>query len=123
HRGGTFMNPWPIVFASLMRFRYTALAFIFLILAGTALSVAITSQERALRSGSANAAEKFDLVVSPVGSRTDALLTSVYLQPGSSRLLSPEITASLLNDEQASFVSPLAFGDSHRGYPIIGVVD
>ncbi|WP_332717957.1 ABC transporter permease [Pelagibacterium mangrovi] len=115
------MNPWPIVFASLLRFRYTALAFIFLILAGTALSVAITSQERALRSGSANAAEKFDLVVSPVGSRTDALLTSVYLQPGSSRLLSPEVTANLLNDEQASFVSPLAFGDSHRGYPIIGV--
>src|SRR5690606_15366335 len=46
---------------------------------------------------------------------------SVYLQPGSSRLLSPEVTANLLNDEQASFVSPLAFGDSHRGYPIIGV--
>lgn len=114
------MNPWPIIFASLWRFRYTVLAFVFLILAGTALSVAITMQERALKTGSASAAEKFDVVVGPVGSRTDALLTSVYLQPGSSRLLTPERTAELLNDERAQFVSPLAFGDSFRGHPIIG---
>lgn len=116
------MNPWPIIFASLWRFRYTVIAFVFLILAGTALSVAITMQERALRTGSAGAAEKFDVVVGPVGSRTDALLTSVYLQPGSARLLSPEQTAAVLNDERADFVSPLAFGDSFRGYPIVGVV-
>jgi len=115
------MNPWPIIFASLWRFRFTVLAFVFLIVAGTALSVAITMQERALKTGSASAAEKFDVVVGPVGSRTDALLTSVYLQPGSSRLLSPERTAELLNDERAEFVSPLAFGDSVRGQPIVGV--
>lgn len=117
------MNPWPIIAASLLRYRYTVLAFIILIVAGTALSVAIISQERALRSGSARAAEKFDVVVAPVGSTTDALLTSVYLQPGSSRLLSPEMTAQVLNDERAEFASPMAFGDSFRGYPIVGVTD
>lgn len=117
------MNPWPIIAASLLRYRYTVLAFIILIIAGTALSVAIISQERALRSGSARAAEKFDVVVAPVGSTTDALLTSVYLQPGSSRLLTPEMTARVLNDERAAFASPMAFGDSFRGYPIVGVTD
>jgi len=115
------MNPWPIIAASLLRYRYTVLAFTILIIAGTALSVAIISQERALRSGSAKAAEKFDVVVAPVGSTTDALMTSVYLQPGSSRLLSPEMTAQVLSDERADFASPMAFGDSFHGYPIVGV--
>jgi putative ABC transport system permease protein len=114
------MNPWPIIGAALLRYRWTVLAFVVLILAGTALSVAIISQERALKSGSARAAEKFDVVVAPVSSRTDALLTSVYLQPGSSRLLSPAMTARVLSDERATFASPLAFGDSYAGFPIIG---
>ncbi|WP_172122320.1 MULTISPECIES: ABC transporter permease [unclassified Devosia] len=114
------MNPWPIVLAALLRYRMTVLAFIVLIVAGTALSVAIVSQERALKSGSAQAAEKFDVVVAPVSSRTDALLTSVYLQPGSSRLLSPEMTARVLNDERAAFTSPLAFGDSYQRAPLVG---
>ena len=83
--------------------------------------MAIISQERALRTGSARAADRFDLVVAAPGSRTDALLTSVFLQPGSARLLSPEVTAQLLNDPNASFVSPLAFGDSIRGAPVVGV--
>ena len=114
------MNPWPIVLAALIRYRFTVLAFIVLIVAGTALSVAIVSQERALKSGSAQAAEKFDVVVAPVSSRTDALLTSVYLQPGSARLLSPEVTAEVLNDPRAAFTSPLAFGDSFEGAPLVG---
>jgi putative ABC transport system permease protein len=114
------MNPWPIVLAALVRYRYTVLAFIVLIVTGTALSVAIVSQERALKSGSARAAEKFDVVVAPVGSRTDALLTSVYLRPGSSRLLSSTMTAKVLNDERAAFASPLAFGDSHQRAPVVG---
>lgn len=103
------------------QYRFSALAFILLIAAGTSLSVAIISQERALRTGSARAADRFDLVVAAPGSRTDALLTSVFLQPGSARLLSPEVTARLLNDPNASFVSPLAFGDSIRGAPVVGV--
>lgn len=89
---------------------------------GVAVSVAVISQERALREGSARAAEKFDVIVAPQGSRTDALLTGVYLQPGSARLLSSEATALILNDDQAAFASPLAFGDNYRGHPVVGAV-
>jgi putative ABC transport system permease protein len=115
------MNPLLIIWASLRQYRFSALAFVLLIAAGTSLSVAIISQERALRTGSTRAADRFDLVVAAPGSRTDALLTSVFLQPGSARLLSPEVTARLLNDPNAAFVSPLAFGDSIRGAPVVGV--
>ena len=116
------MNPWPGIRAALTRYRFSALAFVLLVAAGVTLSVAIVSQERALRSGSALAADRFDMIVAPPGSRTDALMTGVFLRPGSSQLLSPTLTAALLNDSRANFVSPLAFGDSHRGAPVVGVI-
>jgi len=115
------MNPWPVIRAALKRYRYSALAFVLLVAAGVSLAVAIVSQERALRSGSAKAADRFDLIVAAPGSRTDALLTAVFLRPGGSQLLSPELSAKLLNETRAAFVSPLAFGDSHRGAPVVGV--
>lgn len=116
------MNPWPVIGAALRRYRFTALVFVLLVAAGVALSVAILSQERALRTGSARAADRFDLVVAAPGSQTDALLTAVYLQPGAVRLLASEITAALLNDDRPAFASPLAFGDSLRGSPIVGAI-
>ena len=115
------MNPWPLIHAALLRYRTSAAAFVLLVAAGVALSVAIVSQERALRTGSARAADRFDLIVAPPGSRTDSLLAAVFLRPGSSQLLGPAFSASLLNDTRATFVSPLAFGDSHRGLPVVGV--
>ena len=114
------MNPWPVIRACLRRYHWTAAAFVLLVAAGVSLAVALVSQERALRIGSARAADRFDLIVAAPGSQTDTLLTSVFLRPGAPRLLSPEVTARLLNDRQAGFVAPLAFGDSHRGAPIVG---
>lgn len=116
------MNPWPLIRAALARYRYSAMAFVLLVAAGVTLAVAILSQERALRNGSTRAADRFTLLVAPPGSRTDALFTGVFLRPGSSQLLSPTLTASLLNDKRAAFVSPLAFGDSHRGAPVVGAI-
>ncbi|WP_225766491.1 FtsX-like permease family protein [Inquilinus sp. Marseille-Q2685] len=116
------MNPGPVIRAALRRYRVTALVFVLLVAVGVALSVAILSQERALRTGSARAADRFDLVVAAPGSQTDALLTAVYLQPGAVRLLAPEVTAALLNDDRPAFASPLAFGDSLRGSPVVGAI-
>ena len=116
------MNPWPVIAACLRRYRWTAAAFTLLVAAGVSLAVALISQERALRAGSARAADRFDLIVAAPGSQTDALLTSVFLRPGAPRLLSPEVTARLLNDPRAAFVAPLAFGDSHGGAPIVGTI-
>jgi len=116
------MNPWPVIAACLRRYRWTAAAFALLVAAGVSLAVALISQVRALRAGSARAADRFDLIVAAPGSQTDALLTSVFLRPGAPRLLSPEVTARLLNDPRAAFVAPLAFGDSHGGAPIVGTI-
>ena len=115
------MNPLPLIRAALVRHRFSALAFVFLVAAGVSLSVAVVSQERALKQGSTLAADRFDLIVAPPGSRTDALLSGVFLRPGSSQLLAPALSAALLNDSRAVSVSPLAFGDSVGGAPVVGV--
>ena len=115
------MNPLPLIRAALVRHRFSVLAFVFLVAAGVSLSVAVVSQERALRQGSTLAADRFDLIVAPPGSRIDALLSGVFLRPSSSQLLPPALSAMLLNDSRAVSVSPLAFGDSVGGAPVVGV--
>src|SRR4028119_786401 len=114
------MNPWPIVRAFLIRHRWAALAFVVLVAAGVSLAVALVSQERALRTGSARAADRFDLIVAAPGSQTDTLLNAVFLRPSAPKLLPPAVTARLLNEPSARFVAPLGFGDSHQGAPIVG---
>lgn len=52
---------------------------VILIALATALSISVGLQERALRMGSAKAADRFDLVIGAPGSETQLLLSSVFL--------------------------------------------
>jgi putative ABC transport system permease protein len=114
------MNPFPFVAAIIRKDWWATIAFITLVAIATALGVAMIAQERALRSGSARAADRFDLIVSAPGSQTDVMLKTVFLRSGTVELLSPEVTAKLLTDPRAEFAAPLGFGDNHDGKPIIG---
>lgn len=114
------MNPFPVAFSLLAGKRFTLLAFVILIAFSTALGVAISAQERALRQGSARAADKFDLVIGAPGSQYDLVLASVYLRIAALELVSPETFDAVMNDDRVEWAAPLAFGDSAEGYPIIG---
>jgi putative ABC transport system permease protein len=114
------VNPLPFVAAIIRKDWWATVAFILFIALAAALGVAMTAQEKALRSGSARAADHFDLVVSAPGSQTDVLFKTVFLRPGTVELLPPEITAKLLTDNRAAFAAPLGFGDSHDGDAIAG---
>ncbi|WP_321340142.1 ABC transporter permease [Breoghania sp.] len=116
------MNPLPLVLATLRRNPVTTVTFMALIAAAVALGVAITAQERALKRGSAHAADRFDLVIAAPGSQTDAMLKSVFLRTGTIELLKPEVVARVFSEPRAKIVAPIAFGDSHDGAPIIGSV-
>ena len=85
-------------------------------------AAAITAQERALRQGSARAADRFDLVVAAPGSTTDLLLKVVYLQPGSVELLQGEPLRRLMSESRAEFVAPIGFGNSVAGDPVVGTI-
>jgi putative ABC transport system permease protein len=84
--GDDRMNPFPIVVALFRRNRATVLLFVCLVMLAVALGVAVSAQERALRQGSARAADRFDLIVGAPGSQTELLMNIVYLQPSAVEL-------------------------------------
>ncbi len=114
------MNPFPIVIALFHRNRATVLLFVCLVAVAVALGVAISAQERALRQGSARAADRFDLIVGAPGSQTELLMNIVYLQPSAVELLKPEIVARILAEPKAELVAPIAYGDLVSGFSVVG---
>ncbi len=114
------MNPFPVVFSLLNRNRVTLAFFVVLITFAVGLGIAITTQERAVRQGSARAADKFDLVVGSPGSPFDLVLASVYARPTAMGLVDGETLAQLMAEDGVDFAAPIAFGDSANGFPIMG---
>lgn len=114
------MNPFPFVRAALARNPLTTLVFMALVAITVALGSVISMQERALRQGTARAADRFDLIVAAPGSQTDVLLASVFLRPSAVELIQPADAYRILTDSDAALAAPLAFGDSHRGAQVVG---
>lgn len=108
------------ILADLRRLWVGALVVCLLVALSTALSMTVTLQERALRLGSARAADKFDLVIGTAGSETQLVLSSVFLQPAPLPLLPGSTLATLQADPRVAWAAPVAFGDSFAGYPIVG---
>ena len=92
------MNPWPLVAADLRQNRIGVIAIVLLVALAVALGVAVSAQERALRQGSARAAEKFDLIVGAPGSETQLVLSAVYLQVAAIELLEPAVLDELTGE-------------------------
>lgn len=113
-------RPWPLTRAMLLRFRGANAVFVGLIAAAVAIGAGLTAQERALRQGSAQAAERFDLILGAPGSEVSLVLAAVYLQPDDLPLLSGQVFAEVAADPQVAFAAPIAFGDSVDGAPVVG---
>lgn len=114
------MNPWKIITAEIRHYRLGFCIGALLIGLAVAMGIALTAQERAVRSGSAKAADRFDLIVGSPGSETQLVLTTVYLQPALLNLLPYKFYEQLANDKGVEYVAPLAFGDYIKGMPIVG---
>lgn len=115
------INPLPVVLAELRRSRAGVCAAIGLVAVAVALGVAVTAQERALRQGSARAADPFDLLIGRSGSPTQLVLATVYLRPDAIDLVSGETLARLQGEPGIARIVPLVFGDSYLGQPVVGV--
>jgi putative ABC transport system permease protein len=113
-------NPLPFVLADLRRSRAGVLAVVLLVALAVGLGVAVSAQERALRQGSARAAEAFDLLIGAPGSETQLVLSTVYLQPAAIDLIDGGILADLAADPDVAHAAPLGFGDSWQGHPLVG---
>lgn len=109
-----------LIRAMLWRFRWANLTFVLLIAVAIGMGSALTAQERGIRQGSANAADKFELLVTPPGSEMTMMLAAVYLQPSDVGLVDGPTYQRVATHERVEIAAPLAFGDSYRNSPIVG---
>ena len=92
-----------------------------LIAVATGIGTGIGALERGSRHAAAQAADAFDLIVGAPGGPTQLVLAAVYLQPEAVPLLDPAVTARVLAEPGLRWSSPIGFGDSLRGHPVVGV--
>lgn len=108
------------ILADLRRSWPGALAIALIIGFATALGIVVTLEERALRLGSARAADAFDLVIGAPGSETQLVLSSVFLQPAPLPLMPGRVMAELVADPRVAWAAPVGFGDAYDGRPVVG---
>ncbi|MBB4168826.1 hypothetical protein FHX09_002672 [Rhizobium sp. BK538] len=73
-----------------------------------------------MRLGSARAADRFDLVIGAAGSENQLVLSCVFLQASPLPLMDGQVLTALSADPRVAWAAPIGFGDSFRGYPIVG---
>lgn len=115
-------RPLPLVGALLWRFRWANLMFVLLIAISTGMGIGLIAQERGLRIGTAQAADKFDLVVTAPGSELTMMLAAVYLQPSAVPLLDGATYDRIARTDRVEIAAPIAFGDSYAGAPVVGTI-
>ncbi|MCS0496924.1 ABC transporter permease [Ancylobacter sp. MQZ15Z-1] len=108
------------ILADLRRHWAGVVAVTLIVALATALGVVVTLQERALRLGSARAADAFDLVIGAPGSETQLVLSSVFLQAAPLPLMPGSVLAGLVADPRVAWAAPVGFGDFVEGSPIVG---
>lgn len=113
-------RPWPLVRALLWRFRWANGLFVLLIAISVGTGIGLLAQERGLRNGAAQAADKFELVVTAPGSELTMMLASVFIQPTDVPLLDGALFNEVAEHPQVALAAPLAFGDSYAGDPVVG---
>lgn len=114
------MIPWRLITADWRRLWPGVVVVLVLIALATALSISVSLQERALRMGSAKAADRFDLVIGAPGSETQLVLSSVFLQPSALTLIPAQVLDDVQKNPLVAWAAPVAFGDFYQGMPIVG---
>ncbi len=116
------MNPFPVIVADIRQNKIGISLVVLLIALAVGLGIAISAQERALRLGSNRAADPFDLLLGAPGSKTQLLMSTVYLQAAPIPLIDGRILCELQNNKHVQYAAPIGFGDSYKGYPVVGTV-
>lgn len=110
----------PLIAGLLRKHMAISATFVLLIAASVGISVGLIAQERGLREGTAQAADKFDVIIAAPGSEITAMLAAVYLQPTALPLIDGPTYAEIETHELVDLATPLAFGDSWEGVPVVG---
>ncbi|KMW57439.1 ABC-type antimicrobial peptide transport system, permease component [Candidatus Rhodobacter oscarellae] len=113
-------RPAPLVRAILWRYRWANAMFTLLIAISVGMGLGLIAQERGLRKGMAQAADKFDIVITAPGSELTMMLASVFLRATDTPLLDGPTYNEIANHPRVELAAPLAFGDSVGEAPVVG---
>ncbi|MDR1915302.1 MAG: ABC transporter permease [Synergistaceae bacterium] len=86
----------------------------------TALAVVLFLLTQGLRQGLVRAVEPFDIIVSAKGSPYQLVLNTVFLQDAPVGNILWSDCIDLSDDARVESAVPMGFGDSYRGFPIVG---
>ena len=114
------MNPFLFLRGEFRRSWGGALALALVLAFAGSLSPAVSMMERAIRSGMAESADAFDLLVGARGSAVDLVLGAVYLRPEALSLLPEGMLEEVKSHGGIRWAAPLAFGDRWRDFPLAG---
>lgn len=114
------LSPYAMITTLLKRYKKVNGLIVIILGLCLSVSVAIQATSTAYQYAMAKVANRFELIVTAPGSKVDMMLSTVYLQPVAAPLLSGEIYTALANDDQVAVATPIAYGDSYAGYPIVG---
>lgn len=114
------MNPFLFLRGEFRRSWGGALALALVLAFAGSLSPAVSMMERAIRSGMAESADAFDLLVGARGSAVDLVLGAVYLRPEALSLLPEGTLEEVKSHGGIRWAAPLAFGDRWRDFPLAG---
>lgn len=114
------MNPFLFLRGEFRRSWGGALALALVLAFAGSLSPAVSMMERAVRSGMAQSADAFDLLVGAKGSAVDLVLGAVYLRPEALSLMPGGTLEEVKAHGGVRWAAPLAFGDRWRDCPIAG---
>ena len=109
-----------ITFRHLLSRPYQTFSVVSIVAFSVGLAVALFVLIQGLKLGLIRAVEPFDLIVGAKGSSYQLVLNTVFLQDVPIGNITWEDYAELSNDVRVGFAVPLGFGDSYRGYPVIG---
>ncbi|MDY8109071.1 FtsX-like permease family protein [Fulvimarina sp. 2208YS6-2-32] len=113
-------RPFALAAAMAKRFTFTSLLFGALIAVSVGIGTGLIAQERALREGTARAADPFDLVIAAPGSEITAMLAAVYLEASDVPLVPGDLYAEIADDPRVAIAAPIGFGDHLDGAPVVG---
>ena len=114
------MNPFLFLRGEFRRSFGGALALALVLAFAGSLSPAVSMLERSVRSGMAQSADAFDLLVGAKGSAVDLVLGAVYLRPEPLSLLPYGTLEEVKAHGGIRWAAPLAFGDRWKNYPMAG---
>jgi putative ABC transport system permease protein len=110
-----------IAFRHLRSRPFQAFSVVSIVAFSVGLAVALFVLAQGLRLGLIRAVEPFDLIVGAKGSPYQLVLNTVFLQDAPVGHIAWNDYSELSDDVRVGFAVPVGFGDSYRGYPVIGV--